>query len=612
MFHGDPGFRLAYTLILVAMIVGARHERATLSRLVLVPIVAGPVTGIAALTVALASLPLRLLGIGSGSFLQLLYGAALTVVVGYVAGRTLATYTRTSSPLHRRGALVHAVWPGPASQVERASSHASSGASEHKPVTLAGFPVPLGDETKHFKLIGTTGTGKSTAIREILRAALGRGDRVIIADPDGSYLDRFYDRARGDVILNPFHPDAHKWDLFAEMDGDRDIEQLARSLIPDSGDSDRTWSEYARTFFGQLLRRLRSMESRDERLLFRLLTNAPRDELRKLLENTAAEPFVHEGNERMFGSVRSVASSALRALEYTSEQHGAPLSVRHWVRSGAAQSADGRGKVLFLPYKAGEIASLRFMISAWMRLAIFEALDSGEGDQRLWFVVDELDALGAIDGLKDALARLRKFGGRCVLGFQSIAQVTATYPPGAAETIVENCGNTLLLRCSASEQGGGTAEFASRLIGQREVLHVMHARTWSRSFGHPGSTSRTASEQLHIEPAVLASEIEQLPDLEGFLKLASLPDWYRVRLTPESEPSARAQSWAAPVQPAGCSGQGSDSGNPPEATRPAAAPRRGRSQGTRVATPRAHVQATASEPPRTTPVPEARDGGEPG
>lgn len=43
----------------------------------------------------------------------------------------------------------------------------------------------------------------------------------------------------------------------------------------------------------------------------------------------------------------------------------------------------------------------------------------GTGDHRLWFVVDELDALGQIDGLKDALARLRKFGGRCVIGFQS-------------------------------------------------------------------------------------------------------------------------------------------------------------------------------------------------
>ena len=57
-----------------------------------------------------------------------------------------------------------------------------------------------------------------------------------------------------------------------------------------------------------------------------------------------------------------------------------------------------------------------------------------EEDQRLWFVVDELDALGAIDGLKDALARLRKFGGRCVLGFQSIAQVSSTYGSGEAQT----------------------------------------------------------------------------------------------------------------------------------------------------------------------------------
>jgi hypothetical protein len=35
---------------------------------------------------------------------------------------------------------------------------------------------------------------------------------------------------------------------------------------------------------------------------------------------------------------------------------------------------------------------------------IFEAMNRGEGDQRLWFIVDELDALGEIDGLKDGLA----------------------------------------------------------------------------------------------------------------------------------------------------------------------------------------------------------------
>src|SRR5204862_8026184 len=100
-----------------------------------------------------------------------------------------------------------------------------------------------------------------------------------------------------------------------------------------------------------------------------------------------------------------------------------------------------------MPYRAGQIAALRPSISAWMRLASFEAMNREEGgEQRLWCVIDERDALGQIDGLKDALARLRKVGGRCVLGFQSIAQVSSAYGSGEAQTIVENCGNTLVLR----------------------------------------------------------------------------------------------------------------------------------------------------------------------
>jgi type IV secretory pathway TraG/TraD family ATPase VirD4 len=76
-----------------------------------------------------------------------------------------------------------------------------------------------------------------------------------------------------------------------------------------------------------------------------------------------------------------------------------------------------------------------------MRLAIFETMSAPEGDQRLWFVVDELDAVGAIDGLKDALTRLRKFGGRCVLGFQSIGQVRGTYGDAAAQAVLRKQGN---------------------------------------------------------------------------------------------------------------------------------------------------------------------------
>ncbi|HEV7357849.1 MAG TPA: type IV secretion system DNA-binding domain-containing protein, partial [Steroidobacteraceae bacterium] len=189
--------------------------------------------------------------------------------------------------------------------------------------------------------------------------------------------------------------------------------------------------------------------------------------------------------------------------------------------------------LLFIPYRAGQIAALRSLIATWMHLAIFEAMSQSQhDDQRLWFVIDELDALGAIDGLKDALARLRKFGCRCVLGFQSAAQVSGTYGDCDAHTIIENCGTTLILRCSGSEDGG-TSQFASRLIGEREVLRNQVSRGKDResAFSSRGARrSRSVTDQRVTETAVMASELEQLPDLCGYLKGASSAMWLKVKL----------------------------------------------------------------------------------
>ncbi len=418
---------------------------------------------------------------------------------------------------HKRGARVRdsrGAW--------RRVLRGSSGSGEDL-VSLAGVRIKPLDETKHFKLIGTTGTGKSTAIRELLRRALERGDRAVITDPDGGYLLSFYDRYRGDVVLNPFETDAVKWNPFAEIRDLYDIDQLAGGLIPSTEDpSGREWRGYARTFLTAVIRRCHERGTRDVVELWRLLTTAPSSELRPVVFDTPAQPFLDPENARMFGSIRSVAGSAAAALDYIKEQRAPPFSIRSWVQCGHG--------VLFIPYKAGQIAALRSIIATWMRLAIVETMGSPERDQRLWFVVDELDALGAIDGLKDALARLRKFGGRCVLGLQSIAQVSSTYGAGEAQTIVENCGNTLILRCSGSEHGG-TSHFASRLIGEREVVRRQTSRGRDRDAfwgARSARRSTSVSEQHVTETAVMPSELEQLPDLTGYVKTASSQEWVRV------------------------------------------------------------------------------------
>jgi hypothetical protein len=530
--QGWSGLLTAYMTVQLPMLAAMARSRAPLHQYLVAPAVAVPLTVAAGLGMAALSPWIQSAAIG----------AAVAAGIGYAGGRVLARPPAPETE-HRRGTVIAGAHAEPsmsrlpqrshgasAQTTQEATARSAERRSQERPLTLAGTVVPPQDEAKHFKLIGTTGTGKSTAIRELLRGALARGDRAVIADPDGGYLRAFHDAGRGDVILNPFDRGAVKWDLFAEIDTTYDVDQLARSLIPDQPGGDRSWRGYARTFFTSVTRQMHEAGIRDPRELYRLLVVADATELRTLVEGTAAQPFLDEHNSRMFDSIRSVTSDAVGALDYAASEEGGALSVRRWVR-------EEQPGVLFIPYRAGQIAALRTSISAWMRLAIFETMNRDEtasgGNRRLWFVVDELDALGPIDGLKDALARLRKFDGRGVLGLQSIAQVSSTYG-GDAHTIVENCGNTVILRASASE-GGGTARFASQLIGEREVMRttVSTNRRWGEWLG-----SETRSEHISREPALLPSQIEQLPDLAGYLKYASEPHWRRVQFSPDRSSAA--------------------------------------------------------------------------
>jgi len=511
--HGGHALLLAYVLVGACVLAGLIRSRASLGHYIAWPLVTVPTLAVAALAEwVIESVMAGLMHLRLSAFPDSVVDLTVLMGTGFAGGLYWATRGAARGMRHRRGAVVYE--PPTSGKGGRRTARATASLS------LAGVAVPFEDESKHFKLIGATGTGKSTAMRELLEGALARGDRAVIADPDGGYLSRFYDPERGDVILNPFDARSAKWDLFAELKSPYDVEQLARALMPERG-GDPQWPGFARTFFECVTRQAHGAGVTDIGELYRLLISAAQAELRVLLAGTAAAAFAEEGNLKMFLGIRSTGSEHVKSFDYIRTQTGPAFSVRRWVR-------EGRG-VLFLPYQAEQIAAVRAVISTWMRLAIFQAMGLGEGDHRLWFAVDELDALGAIDGLPDALARLRKFGGRCALGLQSIAQVSTTYGIGPAQAMVENCGSTLILRCSASERGG-TARFASQLIGERDVVRTTKSRSradvgW---FGARHET-RSESQQHATESAVLASQIEQLPDRAGYLKVASQPAWMKVR-----------------------------------------------------------------------------------
>lgn len=416
--------------------------------------------------------------------------------------------------------------------------------------SLASLFVPLGNsyispqyEAMHTQIVGVSGSGKSTAIKHILGQVYARpGSRAIIVDPDGGYAAQFYDPARGDLIFNPFDARAACWNLFADIRQPYHAEQIAASLIPEGVGEAAQWQEYAQQFTTACIQRLR-IQKPDASIgdLWRAVSMDPIGDLRVLLENTPAAPFLERDNERFFGSVRSTAVGAMTGLSYLAQQaHGAQLSLVDYATD------DTRKGWLFITYQPDQLAALKGVIAAMLRVLIFSTMSRTEGDAGLWFVIDELDAIGKIDGLKDALPRLRKFGGRCVLSFQSIGALNALYGPEFASVLVENCANKLILRCAptgGTQGAGGTSAYAAALLGKREVLKKSWQETTSigessgggRGGGHFGqnqSTSQGATTSYVVEDTVLPSEIESMPPLEGLVHTVGCEWWSWCHIAP--------------------------------------------------------------------------------
>ena len=63
------------------------------------------------------------------------------------------------------------------------------------------------------------------------------------------------------------------------------------------------------------------------------------------------------------------------------------------------------------------------------------------------------------------------------------------------------------------------------------MIHPTLSKTRRSGFFTDPHHSVSRGEQHVTEVAVLPAEIEQLPDLSGYLKFASSPAWLRVKLS---------------------------------------------------------------------------------
>lgn len=378
-------------------------------------------------------------------------------------------------------------------------------------IQWGGVPISPKAEPEHFLIEGKTGAGKTQAINAMMRKVRERGQAAIIADPAGGYLARF--GQTGDIILNPFDRRTVDWSPFAEIEAEYDYRRIAKAAIPDGIGENEQWTNHAQVLFAECMRAMHKAGMASTKKLLYYVTAADQSELAQLLGDSPASVLTKPGNERMLGSVRSSAGTPLANWVYLADQ--GTFSVRKWVRA-----SDAERRWLFLTYTDAQMAELRNLVACWLELAIVEGLSLNESQQRrLWYVMDELDSLGKITSLRAGLTKLRKYGGVCVSGLQTVAQLRTTYGRDEAQTLLSCMTTKLILKAGDGE----TAKYFENEIGQQEVERTETSEGTSSRVGDFGSSSENKSVRRVTQAAVLASQITGLENLHGYLMLTGQP-----------------------------------------------------------------------------------------
>lgn len=373
------------------------------------------------------------------------------------------------------------------------------------PVTIGGVTIPSSLERQHFLISGTTGAGKTQVINGMLRSIRARGDRCVIADPAAGFFAKF--GQDGDSLINPFDARSVKWSPFAEIRQDYDCERIAKAIVPDGVGDGAEWHHYAQTLIAQSMLAMHRKGERSIKRLLYWLTSADQKELGGLLDGTPAAALCAKGNDKMLASTRGIISTYLGVFQYLADE--GDFSVRDWVNR-----EDERGW-LFITYRDDQMGMLRHLVATFLELSIVEGLSLSESDTRaLWYIMDEVDSLGKVTSLRGGLTKLRKYGGRMVLGLQTISQLRTTYGRDEAQTLIANTSTKMVLRAGDAE----TAKAMEQELGEQEIERDTFNESFSQS-DNGLSNSSSSSTQVVRQAAVLASEISGLPDLTGYLKV---------------------------------------------------------------------------------------------
>jgi Type IV secretion-system coupling protein DNA-binding domain len=359
-----------------------------------------------------------------------------------------------------------------------------------------GFLIPQKLLASHILLMGDTGSGKSNAIRQILRQVEQRGETAIVYDPAGEFVQEFYQPQRGDLILNPLDARCPFWNLQAELDGRGVEDAIAAAMLPEK--------PFESGFFTDAPRRVLSSLLRKGGSTFTLLEwMADPSEIERKLQGTPQAAYI----DRKAGPQRAGVLASLNMIADSFDLLPQGGESEEWFSTG--QWKHERTKWVFLTSKPALRERILPLHSAWLDLFILRMMEPCTNRAKpVWFVLDELASLNKLPQLHTAVTENRKYGNPVVLGFQGRSQLEKRYGQDA-EVMLSQPATKIFFRTSEPQ----AAKWVSETLGEIEVERLKESRTPKLL-----RSQKSFSMEIATKPLIMASEIAGLEPLHGFVK----------------------------------------------------------------------------------------------
>jgi type IV secretory pathway TraG/TraD family ATPase VirD4 len=350
--------------------------------------------------------------------------------------------------------------------------------------------------------MGTTASGKTTAIKQVMIQARDSAQTAIIHDPTLEYIRTFYNPSRGDIILNPLDERAPYWSPGEEVEHEAEALTIAHSLFPDQPKETPFFLNSVRKLFAHLLR----YRPTPEHLVEWMSDPSKIDELAK---GTPYEATIRQSapaqREGVLATMNNVADTLARLK--TEKDSDLRWTARQWV--------ERRQGWIFLTSTPETRDSLKPLHSLWLDLLILRLLHQADDPsvRRVWMVLDEVATLQRLPQMETALTQNRKANTSILLGLQGKAQLETIYGH-IAETLLAMPWTALFFKTTEPE----AAEWISRFLGVQEIERWRPSQTSGESGPGPHRESKTDAEERFNRQAVSASEISGLAERQGYLK----------------------------------------------------------------------------------------------